>query len=288
MMYAPRDGLFFVHIPKCAGTSMRRLLAPLAALPREALAADLGVPVETVPEEGANLAYDHPAIGPIKLDHIPLPLLRDHFPAVWAQFASATSFAIIREPRARFVSALLHRLLEFDKIDVRVVEPDRVTRAAETVCTELAGAGVYAGLTCNHFVRQSDYVDLDGTRRVTRLFALENLNAATRWLGEEFGVGAEEERAERTAIQPRGWFRHVLRYGRPVYRALAPDALRRRLFPIWSRNAALFAPAASAYDDLALPPSVESFIRTHYAADFDLHAETVAGAAPMRAVAADR
>lgn len=86
----------FVHIPKCAGSSVHAQLSLFDAR-----------------DPASHRGGVHPVLGPIHFAHIPLRFLRDHFPAEFAKLGVYRSFALTRDPRARFVSATVQHLREF-------------------------------------------------------------------------------------------------------------------------------------------------------------------------------
>src|SRR5215468_7000541 len=99
----------FVHIPKCAGTSIRRAL-------RQA---------DTTGEAFFRIA-DHPVMGLVHLAHLTLADLAEHYPDTLAQIARYRSMAIVRDPVERFYSAVFQRLREFKEVPQSAISPSLI------------------------------------------------------------------------------------------------------------------------------------------------------------------
>lgn len=265
MKYLDRERLFFVHIPKCAGTHVRRSLGTESRFPLSELAADIGVATSEL--NGAR--HDHPVLGPIAPTHVSLPFLSTHFPRVWVLFTGASSFALVREPRARFISALTQRLMEFKKTGAVRLESEIVQREAAEVCAWLDERGTFCDLEYVHFTPQVDYTHLNGEQRVGQIFPLERTDAMVAWLARDHGLEIEMTQSH-TRLQPRKWFAGVQPAVRVLARNALPEPVREALYPLWRRSG-LFAPAASQYDEVAFAPDVETFIARYYAKDAALH-----------------
>lgn len=265
MKYLDREGLFFVHIPKCAGTDARRALGKESRFPLRELAADIGVATSELNEA----RHHHPVLGPIAPTHISLPFLSMYFPRVWALFTGASSFVLVREPRARFISALTQRLMEFKKTGAVRLESEIVQREAADVCAWLDKRDTFCDLEYVHFTPQVNYTHLNGEQRVRQIFPLERTDAMVAWLARDHGLEIGMTQSH-TRLQPRKWFAGV----QPAVRVLArnglPGRVREALYPLWKRSG-LFEPAASQYNEIAFTPDVEAFIARYYAKDSALH-----------------
>lgn len=265
MRYLDQEKLFFVHIPKCAGTDVRTSLGKNARFPRVELADDFGI----APSELDGARYDHPVLGPIAPTHIPLSFLSAHFPRTWALFSEASSFALVREPRARFISAITQRLIEFKKVSAPRLGDDIVQREGAEVCAWLEARDSFSDLEYAHFTRQIDYTHLNGEQQVSHIFPLEQTDAMVEWLARDHGLEIKMTR-NHTRLQPRKWFANVQPAVRVLARGGLPRPVREVLYPLW-RKSGLFAPTALQYDKVAFAPEVEAFVARYYAEDAALH-----------------
>lgn len=277
MRHAPQHGLMFVHIPKNGGRNFADLMAPFAAFPTAAFAADLGIGEAEMADR--HFGAVHPALGPFHPQHVPLAVLRDSFPAVWQSLSGATTLAFTRDPRARFFSALLQRLAEFEGMRGLRVDDAVIVREARAVCAFLDRHGDVLDPRYIHFSRQCAYTHLDGRQHVDRLFPVDRLDLAARWLQHSFAIEIEAGHRSHARRQPRRWFRTAYPVVRAVGRRALPAGLRKRLYARWT-GSFLFDDAAGGYGAQPLPDDVESFIGTYYAADWRLHEDAVAGCPP--------
>ena len=62
--------------------------------------------------------------------HIPLSDLAAHFPEEYEKIAAYRSFAVVRDPRARFLSAIFQRLREFKHLNQSAMTERRVEEEA--------------------------------------------------------------------------------------------------------------------------------------------------------------
>ncbi len=147
----------FMHIPKCAGTTVRQALAPYD---------------EHASEFYDKAVFEHPAFGPLDHHHIPLQVMRDHFPEAFAKLRRYQSFALIRDPFSRFPSSLHERFVQRDRRPLNERSALEMSREVETVISALAKHPRDVPITdpgLIHFSRQSDYVFHNGEQIVKSL-----------------------------------------------------------------------------------------------------------------------
>ena len=116
MKYSADQKLFFVHIPKCAGLSIYRGLDAIAEFPWASFARDNKEAEAALRDRVTPFGYTHAELGEIHQAHIPLAILARDFPETFALLEHSTSFAVLRDPRDRFISALRQHLREFDEL----------------------------------------------------------------------------------------------------------------------------------------------------------------------------
>ncbi|MEP3441086.1 MAG: hypothetical protein ABJN72_06375 [Sulfitobacter sp.] len=278
MRYLSDQQFYFVHIPKNGGQSVRNAMARAGTLSFAPLAQDMGVDNDAaaaLSEEG----FDHPSLGKIHPAHLPLWALQDAFAASWAAFEQSTSLALTREPRARFMSALMQRLKEFRGAGAIRADDPQVAQEAAAVCEWLAARDRHADLDYVHFIRQVDFTDIDGTRRVDGVFPMARADIAAQWLGARTGLVLDitHDHARR---QPKPWARAIQPVARFAGRNLMPRGLKRAMHPLWMKSG-VFSDAAKGYDAVELGTDVEAFIKEYYAADAALHVSAQQAAAAL-------
>ncbi len=150
MIISDQHRFAFVHVPKCGGSSVR-------------------VQLKRFDKYGGRFSRKtfHPELGFIDLSHLPLETLRDHFPEAFEEVRSYRSFAFVREPEARFFSAVRQRIGEFRRIPEPDITPGMALKEAEAVIDHVAGAPHSLDAQYIHFRRQADYV-FCGSEQVVR------------------------------------------------------------------------------------------------------------------------
>ncbi|MDF2232690.1 sulfotransferase family 2 domain-containing protein [Albimonas sp. CAU 1670] len=248
MIISDAHRMAFVHIPKCAGTSLRDMLAPF--------------------HDQSNVFefwHQHPRWGGrIDLMHVPMAQLVEFFPFAYAKVHTYRSFAVVREPKARFVSSLAEHLRHRTTKDLPHLSYELVRRTARKLIRRFrAGADPWRDVSTVHFQRQVDYVALNGQRVVDLLVPMERVDDIPALLEAQFGlpIGHLEVRhANRT------WGA-----GEDKKRPRRPQLRTRAV--MWSRSLGL-GPAAgdAARDRLLEDAEIASFIADYYAEDAELYA----------------
>lgn len=289
MRYLEESKIFFIHVPKCAGISVKRALDDISRLPDAELGLDLGIGTDTVRQFASWHGYHHSSLGRIHLGHIPLRFLELYFPNTWDVFLNSVSFAVVREPRARFISALMQRLQEFKQSGSIRLEDELVQQEARQVCEWLDQRREdFCDIEYIHFTRQIDYTHLSGKQLVGNVFPLERMDAMAAWFARDHGITIDVLR-EHTRQQPRKWVSGIMPAVRFLARNGLPRSVREAAYPLWS--ASFLAPAASQYEKVTFTPAIEGFIARHYADDAALHRrvleqfETLEGRVPGNGVA---
>ncbi len=270
MFYAPNHGFSFIHIPKCAGNTIASALDGIAAIPAASVVADCPEFVSGDGRDWANEVVRHPKLGRIYLSHLPLSIMQTHFPQTLRLILSSQSFSVVREPRARFISALMQRLREFKGYGPTEITESDLRREAREAVAFLDGRSAFADLPYIHFSRQTDYLDLGGTRVVSEVFPIDNLDALWTWLRSRFGLKGLQITQANVSVQPKPALRALLRHARPAYRAAVPRPIRRHVFAL-SRKAGLLERASTNYARIDLGHDIDTFIADYYAADAEAH-----------------
>lgn len=255
----------FIHIPKCAGTSVRHFLQPYDQM------------------DGAHTARvaDHPDLGRIDYVHIPLFVLREHFPAEHAKVLGYHSYAVIRDPYARFRSSLSQHLRKYSGHEISRMKPKAVQNAVDSALRLLRDHQApksYLPHQYIHFQRQIDFIyDQDkrlvehiySTRQIDRM--LEHISAATGIRLAHPGNPAEVK-ANETRFYRNTWIRVLVESSKPVLKAVLREerweslkqATQHRVFTSSDRR------LQAIFDS----DHVRDFIADYYQDDIDLF-ETV-------------
>jgi hypothetical protein len=245
--------LVFVHIPKCAGTSVKRALRPLDSM------------------AGTFEGLDHhPSLGHFHRAHIPLPDLAAHFPDAFAKVQAYTSFAILRDPLARFQSAIFQRLREYRGVAQSDFTPAMIAAEAAVVRGAVLASPQRLEAEWVHFTRQADFVELEGRRVVQHLFTVADMPVVSGFVEARTGIIVDDEKRNRTTVVSIGALKPIQRALREPYsRALSPQ--RRKAVREWMTRLGFYKDLPK--QRFALPPDVETFVREHYARDYTILAK---------------
>lgn len=248
----------FVHVPKCAGTSVRRSLRAL----------------DTTGEAFFRIS-DHPVLGPVHLAHLTLGQLAAHYPHDFAKLRSYQSFAILRDPTDRFISAVNQRLREFKLVPQSSITLPLIREEASRViaCLERTDE---LDLEYVHFIPQAKFTDLKGERIVQHLFAVEHMDDAAAFIEGLTGTRIIKEHRNKTTELRFRALRPLQRGLREPYTRLFSDARRAAIRRKMSSFGFYRSPKTK--EVIASDDPIASFVRDYYAADIALHKAVVARA----------
>ncbi len=242
----------FVHVPKCAGTSLRHALRAIDS------------------SGGAFRAIgEHPEMGSVHFAHLPLADVARYFPQAFEKVCDYRSMAIVRDPLDRFFSAIFQRLREFGGTGQSAITPEMIEREAAAIIRHLESRPARLDAEHVHFNRQADFIEFDGRQIVRQVFPLERLADAVRWIAQTTGVEIGEERRNRTTEFSISSLRPIQRLLRAPYARLIPAERRTKIREQMAR--------AGFYRDIpkqrfVSPGGVaEQFIRHHYSRDFAIY-----------------
>lgn len=245
MIISDTKQFVFVHIPKCGGTSVRKLLLPYKTL-NEGLGGAIG-------------------------DHRPLLRLEREYSSLWNKLNRYKSFTIVRRPESRFFSSVMQRLIDFSGI---------ANPTAAEYCRACAADADFLSKHpefCDwpddylHFIPQTAYVFLHNKQIVKRLFPLERPEALIAYLSTELAIETPGvlRRERRSVIARHGLLRGPAQIAKT---ALRPVLSNFRIEPVKTVLRGIAVKEFSAQQ--ALGPSEHkrfaSFAREFYAADYRL------------------
>jgi hypothetical protein len=269
MIVSDAHRIVFIHIPKCAGTTVRRQLEALD---------DTG-------RRFANHDGQHPVLGAIDTAHIPLAVLRQHYPVEYAKVKEYASFALVRNPFERFPSSFTQHLKVCGKGPIKSLPESQIRLEVERVIRFLQGpAGTGEGLPREyiHFQRQRDFVFDDGQQVVQHIYDTSRVEAlvehvfslAGRSAAHSFESG--ERHGQSFVYRNEVWRKAMERARRPA-RALLPTSVRK---VAKSLVGSLYeVPRDKRHAPLFSSPPVQEFVKSYYADDIDL-VESVTGRRP--------
>ncbi len=250
MIISPQHQFVFVHIPKCAGTSVRHQLRQCD--PDHIF---LGRP------------GDHPVLGQIDYAHIPMAQLRDHFPEYFADVQRYDAFALVRSPLDRFGSSLRQLMWQYEERPMTLIPRDELRETTLRLLDEVAAQIDNPSYQYIFFTRQSDYIFAGEEQVIDHVLPISLVPEIMDYFSTRTGVTLDRERRSNQNVELR--FKSIggLAYGvnRFVRRAL-PAGLHSRIKGAALKLIARKQTAAEASGLLDMP-EVQDFVAEHYARD---------------------
>jgi hypothetical protein len=244
----------FIHIPKCAGTSVRRALRGL----------------DTTGEAFFRIA-DHPVMGPVHLAHLTLADLAEHYSDTFDKVVRYRSIAIVRDPLERFYSAVFQRLREFKHVAQSAISPELVEQQAAGSIAYLEAAPARLDLEHVHFNRQCEFVEHGGKRIVGNLFSVNRMAEAAHFIQGVTGVDIQGDRRNPTTELRFPLLQPLQRKLRDHYARLVPAERRARIRERMTR--AGFYTEVPKQRFFQPGGRIETFVRDYYARDFKIFEE---------------
>lgn len=254
MIVSDRKSFVFIHIPKCAGISVRRVLEPY----------------DDAAGAFSERVADHPKYGQIDYTHMPLDLLAEIEPEVYAKLERYAGFAIARDPFDRFFSSMSQRAKMYRGCEIAQMDAATLRAEVEDAIAYLRDRQRIIAPEFIHFARQIDFVEHAGTRLVDHVFPVERLDAFIAALSAQVGSPLTQPHHEnRSQIIRFGGLRDIAVFGSTVAKRMLPERVHapvRRL-----ARQLLMKPAENNRPDIFQSGTVTDFISDYYAADVALH-----------------
>ena len=254
MIISDRNKFVFIHIPKCAGTSIRSRIEHL---------------------DDRSGAYssrldEHPELGLLNYVHIPLKTLRDHFPHEYECLEAYRSLAVMRDPSARFVSSVYQYCNRYSDVEMRSHSITTLRRQVDQLIDtieeqEARNPGGRLPAKLIHFQRQHHFTHLDGAQVVQNIVDISQIDSALLEL-----LGTSELRVSDSikANESRVFRNNGLKILASSVRAIAPGIPRVLSLRLSAKikNYA-YAPAKDRFATVFEDAKVRDFIARYY--DFD-------------------
>lgn len=266
MIISPRHQFVFVHIPKCAGTSVRTQL--IKCDPDHIGMAEVGT---------------HPVLGDMDYGHVPLSILRQHFPREYSYLERFTSYAVVRDPLERFGSSLRQMLWRYDKRPMTLIPQDELRDLTLRTIKEVADQLDRPSSKYIFFARQRDFIHDEDRRIVDHLIPMELVPDFIAHIGRMTNTPMESGTRSNQNVELR--FKRVggLAYRvNDVLRRTLPLDIHARIKDGALRLLSARKNAAEASGILQMD-EVRSFVETHYAEDARIHREVAARTGALKA-----
>jgi hypothetical protein len=260
MIIDDKHQFVFVHIPKCAGTSIRIVLEKF----------------DTTGGAFRNRAAVHPTLGRIDTGHLPLALLQEHYPEALERIRAYHSFAVLRDPFRRFSSSLYQRLAMYGEKPVKQLSVGEMGHALDEAMLFLDRNRRLACLPYDyiHFQNQRSYVELEGRRVIDALYATDSIGKLLKDIGRLVGQDlVDEANRESPHIGKAVMYRSGLaQFIGGAVRPMAGAAHRMLPEPIKDRiRDFMYVPSEQRNREVFDTARVRDFVADYYADDIRLY-----------------
>lgn len=268
MIISDEYKFIFIHIPKCAGTSVRGILEPF----------------DCKAGKFTGRVDHHPKLGELDYVHIPLFSLRDHFRSEFEAVQEYWSFAVMRDPYARFASSVSQRLKKYSEkpIQKRSLEDiDSCVREIIDFLTCHRREQVLLPPEYIHFQRQTDYIQLDGKQIVSSVYTVDQVNKLLFDVSQHIGRSLSDivpERTKAIANQTKVFrndlLRRMIETSRPVtaqLRKILPESFKQSI------RDRVYVPRDQRMRELFEADHIRTFILEYYAEDISLYSTLSGG-----------
>lgn len=256
MIISDRYRFAFIHIPKCAGTYVRKKL-------------------EAVDDTAGLFAKpkQHPALGLLDYAHIPLHVLQQHFTSEFERVHAYSSFAVLRDPFDRFPSSIAQRLRMYRGIQFHTASGTDLRQEIDAAIDYLSQTGSVTDPTYIHFARQSDFVELGDAPVVKNLYAVDDVGPMLRDISGLIGmelVGQDSIAQRNQTISCRNRGLHLMIEAlQPILgdaiSTLLPKSAKKRIREF------VYPPRKQNTPDIFKSEVIKNFVRDYYRRDIDLH-----------------
>jgi len=149
----------FIHIPKCAGTTIRKLLRPIDEKSWE---------IEK--NELKKRKYD--------IDHLPLFALEKFLPQIYSKIFDFDTYAIVRNPYERFTSAFSQRMIMYRGRKLHDLSKKELKHEIETLIEYLVKNNKENFLLQNeyiHFSKQTEYIFNHNQQLIKNIYTIDEI-----------------------------------------------------------------------------------------------------------------
>lgn len=261
MIISDKHKFVFIHIPKCAGTTVRKKIEPL----------------DDTNGFFTKKCDNHKQLGIIDYVHIPLFILSRFFENEFDKIKNYTTFTVVRNPFDRFPSSIATHLSMYGQKPIRNLDKNDLKNEVDRIIDFLSkrkGNQEYLPHEYIHFQRQKDFIYINENKIIDKIYSVSSMDKLFREINEVVGVNLFEYSLERNNISKvyRNRIVKILMEDvRPnlesLYKPILPDFLKKKLLNTFlvKRDAKFNALFQAEY--------ISDFVKDYYAEDIKLFEE---------------
>lgn len=268
MIISDRHKFAFIHIPKCAGTTVRSRLSVF----------------DDYDGYFANTSGHHSELGEIDTAHMPLKALMLFFRDAYEKVKIYNSFAVLRDPHKRFISSVAQHLAMYGSSPLQRMNAKELKRAVNSIMEWLSSRDPQQPMLDReyiHFQRQVDYVFVDGEKVVSGLYLIQDVSRLLEDLESLIGSKLPDPpdqnapiKAKQTVVYRHEALRIIHSMTRPVANKLIDmilsEGTKSRL------KSRIYKPQGQHFDDVFGSETINAFVQCYYKEDLRLVSELTA------------
>lgn len=256
MIISDKHRFAFVHIPKCAGSSIRKVLAPYDDY-----------------EGWFDGRIDtHPKYGRLDFVHLPLELLKEVLPQEYEKVAAYDAYALVRDPRQRFQSAFAQYVKMYCGIEIAQMDTARMESEIVSLTETLKAVGKVIPPELIHFSRQASFLGDDSGEHVRNVFPIERIDQFLQALSTKIGAPLTSAiRENQTQVMRFSALRGPILQARRLVKAVMPASAFNKMRA--AGRSVLLRPVQDEILPVFRTQSVGDFVNEHYAQDFEIYAK---------------
>ena len=249
----------FIHIPKCAGSYIKT---------------NLSVYDDTNGFFSEKIEK-HSEVGFLDYAHIPLFMIKEHFPEEFEKINNYWSFSIVRDPYKRFSSSISQRLKRYGDMSIEELSNKELRNSVDEVINYLQKNkenNFMLPPEFIHFQKQVDYIFLDRKRIVDTVVPIQNLDLLQREFylrtGEEIEFSSIGRKVNRQIpLMRNNLLRKIIELTRPVTNLVTMNMSEKT--KDWIRSF-VYVSRDKRFNDVFESVYVKNFIEDYYKEDIDL------------------
>jgi hypothetical protein len=200
--------------------------------------------------------------------------MKTYFGGWFERLEGLEGFCLLRDPMTRFASSTAQRFRQFKKKTPSDVSTAEIHAEIDTVIDHLSGCGRFPINEMSHFMRQSEFVMLDGVQIVKNTYRLADIDLLIGALARMSGAPLVTDFHSNKSFELRyRWVKGPLTVSKDIAKKYLPNPVTDRL-----RRAAigLLAKKGGTGFDQVVSGSreIRDFIESYYADDYALYAAT--------------
>ena len=250
--------VIFVHIPKCAGSTIRQQLERY----------------DTTGNKFTNYVNKTDYDKPIDMTHIPLCELERNFNSTFEKFKQYNSYAVIRDPYKRFSSSLYEHLSMYVVKNIKALSPDEVSYYINEIINKLK---VYKDdeilpYQLIHFQKQTTYIKYNDIQ-VKNIYPSSSVSKLFEDLAKVYNeksfIDNKNIRENEAVFYKSRNYRFIAKVILPLYlsigKSIIPDLYKKKLQNMF------YIDKSSAVDYLFESEHVKEFIADYYHLDIQAY-----------------